>query len=97
MPEETLFEGFDHLKRWWKITARPSRVRPGSNQIDATNPVAIVTFTCWNSSGRSKALDRTAAWLTEGWDMLRPWFPASPRPVPERILKAVEKTLQEMV
>lgn len=86
MPQETLFQGRDHIDRRWLITARPG-----------PDAVAIVTFTCWNTNGRSKALDQTAAWSPDGWDMCRRWFPASPRPVPDLILAMVQKKLQELV
>lgn len=83
--EITLFDDTDHVGRSWRITARPS------------NGQLIVTFTCWHSSGRSKALDQTTAWGVEGWDLSRSWLPTSPRPVPEQIITAVERQLTQLV
>jgi hypothetical protein len=73
----------DHAGRRWLITSREH-----AGQI-------LVSFTCYRATGRGKALDQTAAWGPEGWDISR-WFPVSPRPVPEAILKIVERKLKEM-
>lgn len=85
MAEHTLFVDNDHKGRRWLITARPHE-----SQL-------IVNFVCWNTNGRSKALDQTSAWGADGWDLARPWLPRSPMPVPERILQAVERRLTELV
>lgn len=85
MTETTLFSDTDHAGRRWVITARPYQ------------DLLIVNFTCWNARGLSKALDQTSAWGAEGWDLSRPWLPTSPRPVPDRILQAVERQLKELV
>ncbi len=81
---QMLFNRTDHASRQWHITAR------------TYNDQLIVTFICWRANGRGKALDQTAAWSADGWDMER-WFPRSPAPVPEAILKAVERQLTELV
>lgn len=73
----------DHAGRRWLITSRTL-----TDQI-------LVNFTCYQANGRGKALDQTAVWGPEGWDISR-WFPISPRPVPEAILTIVERKLKEM-
>lgn len=89
MPEETLFQGEDHAGRSWLVTARPGQT---GNPL---RPATIVTFFCRSSRG-TKQLDQTAAWdPIERWDIQR-WFPFSPRPVPEKVLQAVEKRLKEV-
>ncbi len=85
MTETTLFNDTDHTGRRWLITAR---------HYDGK---VLVNFRCWNANGRSKALDQTAAWRPEGWSLARPWLPTSPRPVPEKILRDVERQLKELV
>ena len=85
MTELTLFSDRDHKNRPWLITAKPH-----DGQL-------IVSFRCWNVDGCSKALDKSAVWDTEGWDLASPWLPSSPRPVPDPILAVVERQLKELV
>ena len=80
----------DPAGRRWFISARQA-----SNTARTHDGQILVTFTCWRSSTPGKALDRTAAWGPDGWDISR-WFPVSPRPVPEAILELVERKLKEM-
>jgi hypothetical protein len=84
MNESILFTGLDHNNRSWAVTTWPL--------VDQQ----IVRFVCWHATGRGKALDQTAAWGPDGWDMQR-WFPRSPKPVPDVILSAVERQLKELV
>ena len=82
----TLFDSKDNIGRLWLITARPLR---GGGMI--------VDFTCWRSTGRGKSLDQRAFWGPGGWYLVARWFPRSPSPVPEVILKAVELQLKKLV
>jgi hypothetical protein len=84
----TLFDSKDHAGRLWLITARPGRI--WSDEL-------IVDFTCWRATGRGKSLNQSAFWGPGGWDLAARWFPRSPLPVPEVILKAVEFQLKVLV
>jgi hypothetical protein len=82
----TLFDSKDHAGRLWLITTKPK----WSGEM-------IVDFTCWRSTGRGKSLDQLAVWGHGGWDLAARWFPRSPSPVPDVILKEVELQLKELV
>ena len=84
MNETVLFTGTDHAQRSWFVSTWPH------------DGQQIARFVCWHATGRGKSLDQTAAWGPDGWDMQR-WFPRSPSPVPEPILKEAERRLKELV
>jgi hypothetical protein len=84
----TLFDSKDHAGRLWQITARPGRIWSDEMNVD---------FTCWRATGRGKSLNQRAFWGPGGWDLAARWFPRSPSPVPEAILRPVERHLKELV
>jgi hypothetical protein len=80
----TTFVSKDHAGRLWVITVRTHAAW------------LTVTFCRRRTNGSGVALNRTAAWGADGWDR-QSWFPLSPSPVPEAILRPVERHLKELV
>jgi len=85
---QTLFNGKDHAGRLWLITVR--------THAAWLTVWLTVTFCCRRTNGSGVALYRTTAWGADGWDR-QSWSPLSPSPVPEEILRPVERHLKELL
>lgn len=81
-----LFRSSDHLGREWHARAE---FHLGPSQW------VEVWITCVRD--QKTVLSQTAAWCPAlGWDMRRPWYPRSPRPVPEATLAEIENWLRSL-